>query len=84
MTASCGSAWNTEVLSGTYREKGVLEGYYIYEKTTPDGNSNWWSMRRDKTANEWVFWYQGHQIEVGNVEFGSTIEDCANVPGWSK
>ena len=81
VTASCGIDWNTVTLSGTYREKGLFEGYYIYEKTTQDGNGNWWSLRRDSTTNEWAFWYQGHQIEVGNVAFGSTIENCANGPG---
>ena len=91
VTASCSSSHEIQVISGTYRAKGVFNDHIIYEKTVADVNGNWWSLRFDKptdrvpATNQWIFSFTGQRVTVGESIFGSTIENinapCNSRPG---
>ena len=80
MTASCAAAWNTNTITGTYLEKGVHEGYVIYEKTTIVDDKYWFKLMRNE-HNEWPFRGSDSQI-VGSNEIGSSLDSCKDGIGW--
>jgi len=83
--ASCDSAWNSVVLSGTFEPVASFNGRVIYEKQTPDLNRNYWTIWFDTVTDRWVFSYQNDQIPGGRNwrEYGSTIKALtSNTPGY--
>ena len=82
--ASCDSAWNSVVLSGTFEPVASFNGRVIYEKQTPDLNRNYWTIWFDTATDRWVFSYQNDQIPGGRnwLDYGSTIKPLkSNTPG---
>ena len=88
--AFCSSDHEKQVLSGTYIAKGVFEDHMIYEKTVPDYNQQWWSLRYDRpsedptskiSTNRWIFSYNDDQVTIGKSIFGSVIENNLIRPG---
>ena len=74
-------SWNREVISGTYRAKGVFAGRIIYEKTVEDPNKKWWSFRFDAENNRWVFMFSDSKIAIGEEKYGAIIQLFSDKPG---
>ena len=84
MKAECFHSENSQKLTGEYFPVGVYNGRTIYEHSRKDYNGMWWSLRFEDSTNQWIFKWQSRQIRVGEVLYGSTIENCLGQPGQSE
>ena len=84
--ASCDSAWNSIVLSGTFEPVASFNGRVIYEKQTLDLNRNYWTIWFHTVTDRWVFSYQSDQLPGGRNWQGYAGGDdikalTSNTPG---
>ena len=81
MKAECFYSWENQRLTGEYIPVGGYNGRTIYEHTSKDLNGNWWSLRFDDSANQWILKWQSKQIKVDEEHYESTIESCLGQAG---
>ena len=80
--AQCESAWNTQILSGTYQAIGGFGDYAFYQNQTPDANGNWWYFHFDAASNGWNFAFAGLLVP-GQTAWETVISPFNNQPGES-
>ena len=83
VAAQCESAWNTQILSGTYQAIGGFADYAFYQNQAPDGNGNWWHFHFDAASNGWIFAYSTELLVPGQTAWETVISPFNNQPGES-